>query len=178
MTVESLADILEQDLEEAVEVKNKKSLHRYITLLTENIVRKDRYEREHTEFREVFLQIGTRIEEGFRRMDEHFGFMDKRFTHVEKRFEQVDKRFEQVEKKFEQVDKRFEQVEKRFEQVEKRFEQSDKRFESMQADMNRRFEKVDERFESMDVRFNRVTAFLTAGFAFLAVLITVFRFLS
>ena len=28
MTMESLADILEQELEEAVEVKNKRSLHR------------------------------------------------------------------------------------------------------------------------------------------------------
>ena len=123
--MESLADILEQDLEDAFEVKNKKSLHRYITLLTENLVRTDRYEQEHSEFRETFLRIDSRIEEGFKRMDERFAFMDKRFEQVEKKFEQVDKRFEAV-----------------------------------------------------DLRFNRVTAFLTAGFAFLAVLITVFRFLG
>ena len=35
-----LAQILEEELEEAVEVKNKKSLHRYITLLTDNLVKK------------------------------------------------------------------------------------------------------------------------------------------
>ena len=36
----NLAEILEQELEEAVEVKNKKSLHRYIILLADNIVQK------------------------------------------------------------------------------------------------------------------------------------------
>jgi biopolymer transport protein ExbB/TolQ len=83
MTMESLADILEQELEEAVEVKNKRSLHRYITLLTENLVRQDRNEREHSEFREAIIRIDTRIEEGFKRMDQRFesmqSSMDKRF---------------------------------------------------------------------------------------------------
>jgi len=81
--MESLADILEQELEEAVEVKNKRSLHRYITLLTENLVRQDRNEREHSEFREAIIRIDTRIEEGFKRMDQRFesmqSSMDKRF---------------------------------------------------------------------------------------------------
>ena len=35
-----LAQILEEELEEAVEVKNRKSLHRYITLLTANLEKK------------------------------------------------------------------------------------------------------------------------------------------
>ena len=81
--MESLADILEQELEEAVEVKNKRSLHRYITLLTENLVRQDRNEREHSEFREAIIRIDTRIEEGFKRMDQRFesmqSSMDMRF---------------------------------------------------------------------------------------------------
>ncbi len=42
--MEAMMEILEHELEEAVEVKNKKSLHRYIVLLTENIIRKDSYE--------------------------------------------------------------------------------------------------------------------------------------
>jgi hypothetical protein len=36
----NLAEILEQELEEAVEVKSKKSLHRYVVLLTDNIIQK------------------------------------------------------------------------------------------------------------------------------------------
>ncbi|WP_321991612.1 hypothetical protein [Marispirochaeta aestuarii] len=78
--MESLADMLEQELEEAVEVKNKRSLHRYITLLTENLVRQDRNEREHSEFREAIIRIDTRIEEGFKRMDERFDMMLKFMT--------------------------------------------------------------------------------------------------
>jgi len=84
--VESLADILEQELEGAVEVKDKKSLHRYIAILTENLVRPDRNEREHSEFREAIVRIETRIDEGFRRMDERFEAVDKRFDDVNKRF--------------------------------------------------------------------------------------------
>ena len=123
--MESLADILEQELEEAVEVKNKKSLRRYIIILTENLVRQDRNEREHADFREKFLAMETR--------------MDERFSAVDKRFELIDKRFEQVDKRFEQIDRRF---------------------------------------EAVDRKFNRITALLTAGFAFLAILITVFQFLG
>ena len=44
--MEAIAEILEQELEEAFEVKNKKSLHRYIVLLTENIVRRESYKKE------------------------------------------------------------------------------------------------------------------------------------
>ena len=148
--MESLADLLEQELEEAVEVKNKRSLHRYITLLAENLVMRDRSDREHSEFREAFIRIDTRIEEGFRRMDQ-------RFEHEKEQFKRVDKRFEQVEKRFEQVDKRFEQVDRRFEQM-------DGRFESLQ--------------HSMDRRFNMMFRFMSLGFIIIATLMSVYQFLA
>jgi len=44
------ARILEEELEEAVGVKNRESLHRYIMLLTNNIVGKEENRMEHTEF--------------------------------------------------------------------------------------------------------------------------------
>ena len=141
--MESLADMLEQELEEAVEVKNKQSLHRYITLLAENLVMRDRSEREHSEFREAFIRIDTRIEEGFRRMDQ---------------------RFEHEKEQFKQVDKRFEQVEKRFEQVDKRFEQMDVRFESIQHSMDRRFDMM---FRFMSLGFI-IIATLMSVYQFLA----------
>ena len=98
--MESLAEILEQDLEEAVEVKNKKSLHRYITLLTENLVRKDKNENEHSEFRESFLKMENRMDMLITEMREGFKRMDERFEAVDKRFESVDKRFDDVNQKF------------------------------------------------------------------------------
>ena len=54
------AQILEEELEEAVEVKNRKSLHRYITLLTENIAGKEENRMEHTEFQQELIKIDGR----------------------------------------------------------------------------------------------------------------------
>jgi len=112
--MESLGDLLEQELEEAVEVKNKKSLHRYITLLTEGLTLRERNEREHSEFREAVIRIDTRIEEGFKRMDERFETVNKRFESVDKRFESIDKRFDDVNKRFDDVNKRFDDINQRF----------------------------------------------------------------
>ncbi len=64
------------------------------------------------------------------------------------------------------MDKRLEQVDKRFEEVDKRFEQVDKRFE-----------QVDRRFEQVDSHFARLERNLWGGFAFLSLLMTMYRFL-
>jgi len=95
--MESLADILEQELELAVPVRDKKSLRRYITILTENLVNQGRNEREHAEFREAIVRIDSRIEEGFKRMDERFEAVYKRFEAVQ---QQMDRRFEAIDKRF------------------------------------------------------------------------------
>ena len=149
----NISQILEEELAEAFEVKNDKALKRYVGLLLESLMERDRAEKQFIELRSDIKVIAETMQEGFRQID-------KRFEQIDKRFEQVDKRFEQVEKRFEQVDKRFEQVDKRFEQVEKRFEQVDKRFEDMYHYMDKRFEQVDKRFEDlyhfMDKRFEQV----------------------
>lgn len=72
-------------------------------------------------------------------------------------FELMDKRFEQMQHN---MDKRFEQADRRFEQVDKRFEQMDRRLESFEG------------------RFNRITAIITVGFAAMAVLMSVYQFLT
>ncbi len=116
-----IAEILEQELEEAVEVKNKKSLHRYIVLLTENIVRKENYEKDHNEIKSDIKTLAEILKQGFERMDKRFEdvfrYMDKRFEAVDKRFEAVDKRFEDI---YRYMDKRFEAVDKRFEDMNKK----------------------------------------------------------
>ncbi len=104
--MEAIVEVLEQELEEAFEVKNKKSLHRYVLLLSENIVRKESYEKEQLEIKSDIRIMAEIVKQGFERMD--------------KRFEQVDKRFEQVDKRFEQVDKRFEQIESRLTELSRR----------------------------------------------------------
>ncbi len=51
-----------------------------------------------------------------------------------------------------------------------RFEAMDKRFETLQREM-------DKRFEAMEKRLNFMQWFMGAGFAFLTILVTLFRFL-
>ena len=84
--MEAIVEILEQELEEAVEVKNKKSLHRYIVLLTENIVRRESYEKEQNEIRSDIKTLVEIIKQGFERVDKRFEGIDKRFEDMDKRF--------------------------------------------------------------------------------------------
>ena len=100
----NLAEILEQELEEAVEVKSKKSLHRYVVLLADNIIQKSTYQQNTHELKSDIKILAETMREGFKAMD-------KRFEAVDKRFEAVDKRFEDL---YKYMDKRFEDMNKRF----------------------------------------------------------------
>ena len=115
------------------------------------------------------------MHEGFTRMDIRFNDL---LHQSDRRFEQVDRRFEQVDKRFEQVDKRIEQIDKRIEQMDGRIELMDKRFDGIFHQMDKRFEQTERRFEQVDRRFNRITALLTAGFAMVTVLITIYKFIQ
>ncbi len=139
-----MIEILERELESAVEVKDRSALHRCVTMLVESVVGRKEYEhsersvsREIGELRGEVRLIAERMEQGFARMDERFAATDKRFEAMDKRFEAMDKRFEAMDKRFEDLthhmDKRFESVDKRFESVDKRFEDMNKRFSMLVA---------------------------------------------
>ena len=115
--MEHFSELLEQELENAFEVKDKKSLHRFVLLFSDNIINKTQYIKDTND-------IVASLKEGF-------NLMEKRFIQVDKRFEMMDKRFEAVDKRFEAVDKRFEMMEKRFEAVDKRFEDMNSKFVMM-----------------------------------------------
>ncbi|MDA3938367.1 MAG: hypothetical protein PF693_03525 [Spirochaetia bacterium] len=120
--MEAMVEVLEHELEEAFEVKNKKSLHRYVILLTENIVKKDTYEKEQLKVSSQIQNLTEIVKQGFQRMDERFEAVDKRFEAVDKRFEEMlhymDKRFEDSRKSIDErlkdskqdMDKRFTQL--------------------------------------------------------------------
>ena len=127
--MDAIIEILEQELEEAVEVKDKKSLHRYIVLLTENIVKKESYEKEQLEIKNEIKTLAELMKQGFESMD-------KRFESLQ---QQMDTRFEALQH---QMDKRFESVDKHFEYLQ---HQMDKRFESLQHQMDVRFEDMTKR---------------------------------
>ena len=176
--MESLSEVLEGELEQAVQVIDQKSLHRYIMLLTENFGRKEQNEREHQDFRDAVLRLDrkmdttiTEMRAGWIRMDERFESlqiqMDKRFESMQV---QMDKRFEESGKRLEslqvQMDRRFDDTNKRFDDVNRHFE-----------DVNRRFEDVNKRFDDVNKRFDMQFRFVTIGFTILAVIMTLYRFL-
>ena len=145
------ARILEEELEEAVEVKNRKSLHRYITLLTENITGKEGNRMEHTEFQQELIKIDGRF--------------NQMITEVREGFKRMDQRFEAM-----QI-----QTKQRFEAVDQRFEAVDKKFESVQQQMDRRFVSMERHF---DKRFSMMFSFITIGFVVIATMMSVFQFLG
>jgi len=128
--MEDIAEVLEQELERAVEVKDRESLHRYIKLLTQNIISRSSYEVQLTELRSDVRLLAETMKEGFKAVDKRFEDM---YKHMDKRFEDL---YRYMDKRFEAVDKRFEAVDKRFEAVDKRFEDMNKRFNMMFAFMN------------------------------------------
>jgi flagellar capping protein FliD len=153
----NLAEILEQELEEAVEVKNRKSLHRYAVILAENIVQRSVYEQSILEIKNDIKILTETMKQGF---------------------ESIDKRFELIDKRFESIDKRFESIDKRFESIDKRFESIDKRFEDMYNYMNKRFEDVNNRFEDMNKRFSMMFTFMNIGFGIIILITVLFKFIQ
>ena len=106
-----MIEILEHELESAVQVKDRGALHRYMTLLVERVVGRREYERGESSVRSDIgalrsdvAVIAERMEQGFARMDERFAAMDKRFEDLT---HQMDKRFEAVDKRFEDMNRRF-----------------------------------------------------------------------
>ncbi len=151
--MEAMMEVLEQELEGAFEVKDKKSLHRYVLLLTENIVKKENYEKQQLELRNDIQTLAENQKQGFE-------IMNQRFEAIDKRFETVDKRFEDM---FHYMDKRFEDIDKRFQAVDRRFE-----------DM---FHYMDKRFETIEKRFTRLFTFMNTGMGIIILLTILFKFL-
>lgn len=121
-----MVDVISSEFEDALEVKNPKSLHRGIFLLLSSTVPREEYSLEHSGLKASIELIGHHMEEGFMRMDEQFKRMDERFVVVDKKFEAVQ---QQMDKRFEVVDKKFEVVQQ---QMDRRFDASDKHFESIE----------------------------------------------
>ena len=91
--MDAMVEVLEQELEGAFEVKDKKSLHRYVLLLTENIVRKESYQAQQLEIKSDIKILAESQKQGFEQVD-------KRFEQVDKRFEDMNNRFTDMSKKF------------------------------------------------------------------------------
>ena len=111
----SIAQLLEEELEEAVKVKDKRSLHRYVMLLVEQLVHRGEYMTESNSIHTEILALTETMREGFQRMDLRFVASDKRFEDLQN---QTNTRFEDLQN---QTNARFEVSDKRFEDVSRRF---------------------------------------------------------
>ena len=117
--MKSIAPILEQELEGAVDIKDKAFLHRYITLMAENFVQKGEQVTEIGSIRSDIQILAESMKQSFERMDKRFEdmllFMDKRYEAADRRFKDVqrgmDQRFEDMQSS---VDRRFDDINKRF----------------------------------------------------------------
>ena len=88
-----MVDVISGEFEEALEVKNPKSLHRGIFLLLSSTVPKEEHLVEHNDLKTSIVALNTNVELIAVRMEESFKRMDQRFEVIDKRFESVDKRF-------------------------------------------------------------------------------------
>jgi chromosome segregation ATPase len=163
-----IVEILESELQDAFEVKNSKSLHRYVVLMVDRFASKSVAEQQNQRFDEILAALHA----GFTRMDERFAAVDQRFEDMQR---QMDDRFQAVQK---QMDERFKAVDKRFEdmqrQMDDRFAAVDKRFEAVQKQMEERFKAVDRRFDDMNKRFTMLVTLMSIFFTLLAGMITAF----
>ena len=98
--MKSIADLLEQELEGAVDVKDKQFLHRYITLMAENFVLREDHVSETGSLKNDIQILGESMKQGFEYMERRFEAVDKRFDDINKRFEDINKRFDDINKRF------------------------------------------------------------------------------
>ena len=116
--MDTLQTLVEEELTQAVEVKDTKSLHRAVVMLTENMARRNDYE-----------LLAHETESKF----------DKLLAVMTERFNTSDKRFDDMNRRFEDTNKRFEDTNKRFDDVNKRFDDTNKHMDQRFADVNNRF---------------------------------------
>ena len=153
----SIAEILEDVLEKAVQVTDKQFLHRYTTLLAENLLHRSEYTMENASIRSDIQVLAETIQAGFKRIDERFEASDRRFEGLTAR---MDERFEATNRRFEDAN----------EHMKERFEASDRRFEDLTEHMNAGFGDSNRRFAMM-------FAFMTIGFAGLTLLMSLYKFI-
>ena len=95
-----LVELIEEGLEEALEVKNRKALRRSVLLIVENIPGRRVTVEQFNELASEVKTLAEVMREGFRQIDKRFEAMQRE---MDKRFEQVDKRFEDMNRRFNQL---------------------------------------------------------------------------
>jgi chaperonin cofactor prefoldin len=174
LSVEAFNQLLEEELENSFEVKDRKALHRSVLLLSEHVVSKEKHDtaldRVEVQFQELKSDvriIAETMQQGFAAMERRFEAVDKRFENIQT---QMDRRFDAVDKRFEDWNQRFEDLQN---QMDTRFNAVDKRFD----DVNKRFEDSNQRFGDFQLSLRRMFTFMSIGFIVMGVLMSVYEFI-
>ncbi len=97
--MKNLAELLESELENAFEVKNKKSLHNYVSILVNSILEREEINKRFLQISNEIKLLSETVKLGFENVNRRFEDMNKRFEDMNKRFEDMNKRFDDTNKK-------------------------------------------------------------------------------
>ena len=101
-----LAELLESELESAFEVKDKKSLHNYVTILVNSILEREEINKRFLEISNEIKLLSETVKIGFEHINKRFEDMNKRFEDMNKRFDDMNRRFEDMNQRFEDTNKK------------------------------------------------------------------------
>ncbi len=89
----SIAELLENELKAAVEIKNEQSLHNYVEILVRSLVKQDEYMTDNGSIKADIRASINAMREGFRKVDERLEdqreLMNARFAASDKRFDDL-----------------------------------------------------------------------------------------
>jgi len=85
-----VAEMLEDELMEAIEKKDRKSVKHFVAIIVNNFEDKKEAEKRDSEIMLKLNEIEVTVKEGFKSMDKRFEDMQK---YMDKRFEDMNKRF-------------------------------------------------------------------------------------
>jgi wyosine [tRNA(Phe)-imidazoG37] synthetase (radical SAM superfamily) len=104
----TFAEVIESELNDALENKNKEAVRRLSFMISEKLNRIEEVEKRQLQNKSDIQILAETMKRGFDQVDQRIEALQKE---MDKRFEamqgQMDKRFEQVDKRFEDMNKRF-----------------------------------------------------------------------
>ncbi len=114
MLAPDVYEVLEEELLEVVQKKDKESVKHFLMLLFQQVELKKEADEKNNRMIGEFSNIRSDIKDVRSDLKVMLEVMSARFEAIDKRFEAIDKRFEDMNKRFEDMNKRFEDMDKRF----------------------------------------------------------------
>ncbi len=124
VTLETIARLLDQTIEEQRETRARIDAHIKVTTLQFEGFEK-LFEGVRSTTTAQFLTLAGQIadmQKQLVRIEDHVGFLTTKVTAYDKRFDDHDKRFDQIDQRLDAHDKRFDAHDKRFDRIDQRLD--------------------------------------------------------